>query len=64
MGIIAMRIAKRSIDRTHVIALGLIIAAVLLFLLFARPRILGQGERPSLERQSMQEPTSASGASR
>ena len=41
-----MRIAKRSIDRSHVIALGLIIAAILLFLLFARPRILGQGKRP------------------
>ena len=53
----AMRVAKRSIDRTHIIVLGLMIAALLVFIFFARPRILGQGEPPSPERQSMQQPT-------
>jgi hypothetical protein len=59
-----MRVAKRSVDRTHIIVLGLMIAALLVFIFFARPRILGQGERPSPERQSAQQPTSASNASR
>ncbi len=59
-----MRIAKRTIDRTHVIMLGLIIAALLLFIFFARPRILGQSEPPAVERQPAQRATGSTDVSK
>lgn len=37
-----MRAAKQTIGRAHVIVIGLVIAAMFLWLLFARPRLLGQ----------------------
>ena len=41
-----MQAEKRMIGRSHVIVIGLMIAAVVLWLLFARPRLLGQGQSP------------------
>jgi hypothetical protein len=39
-----MQAGKQAIGRGHVIVIGLIIAALLFWLLFARPRLLGQGQ--------------------
>jgi len=35
--------------RTHMIVLGLIVIALILWLMLVRPRVLGQGERESAE---------------
>jgi len=39
-----MQAEKRMIGRSHVIVIGLIIVAIVFWLLFARPRLLGQGQ--------------------
>jgi len=39
-----MQAEKRAIGRSHVIVFGLIITAIFFWLLFARPRLLGQGQ--------------------
>jgi hypothetical protein len=44
---------KRIVGRSHVIVLGLIVAAIVIWLLFARPRLLCQGQ--SSEGQSIEQ---------
>ena len=43
--------------RTHMIVLGLIVIALILWLMMVRPRVLGQGERQSPETGSVQRQT-------
>ncbi len=40
--------------RTHMIVLGLIVTALILWLMLVRPRVLGQGDRQSAESGSVQ----------
>jgi hypothetical protein len=60
-----MQAGKRAIGRTHVIVLALIIAAVVLWLLLARPKLVGQGpagNRGRLPRASTTVPDSRAAA--
>jgi len=53
---------KQAIGKTHLVAIGLIIAAIFFWLLFARPRLLGQGQ--PAESQSVGQPSAENSAPR